>query len=172
MAGDRPIRHSRHPSKHTTSGPAVDPMPEAPPLQTHVKPADEATIAYIKRVLCKKPSKPGSLPKPADRDDDSKSLEELLPPLTSSNEMDVQLYAIIAVILNQFVQTWYGRITPDGDFVSEVVKIIAHCTRGIEDRLRRVDVKSLLLDELPGLVDAHLHCNHNHRGMHGQYTGR
>ncbi|KAL1797862.1 hypothetical protein ACET3X_004468 [Alternaria dauci] len=80
----------------------------------------------------------------------------MLPPLTSSNEVDLQLYAIISVIIKEFVQTWYSKITPDQVFVNEVIQIIAHCTRGLEQRLRKVDLESLLLDEIPELLEAHL----------------
>lgn len=87
---------------------------------------------------------------------DHKSLEELLPPLTSSNEIDVQLYALIAVVLNLFVQSWYNRITPDQDFVANVVQIIAHCTRGLEQRLRNIDLECLVLEELPIVITQHI----------------
>lgn len=112
--------------------------------------SDEETVRYIKRVLCasRKPSSQHSV--------ESRPLDELLPPLTSSNEIDVQLYALIAVILSNFVQVWYNRITPDQDFVAEVVQIIAHCTRGLEQRLRHVDLEGLLLDELPALLVSHI----------------
>ena len=83
-------------------------------------------------------------------------IEELLPPLTSSNDVDLELYALIAVIIQEFVCSWYARITPDHTFVDEVIRIIAHCTRALEERLRKVDLEELLLDELPALVDAHL----------------
>ncbi|CAE7014348.1 PXA domain containing protein [Pyrenophora teres f. teres] len=80
----------------------------------------------------------------------------MLPPLTSSNEVDLQLYGIISVIIKEFVQTWYTKITPDQVFVNEVIQIIAHCTRGLEQRLRKVDLEALLLDEIPELLQAHL----------------
>lgn len=70
--------------------------------------------------------------------------------------MDLQLYALISVILKEFVQKWYSNITPDETFVAEIVQIIAHCTRALEQRLRNVDLESLLLDELPELLDAHI----------------
>ena len=54
------------------------------------------------------------------------------------------------------MHTWYTKITPDHVFVEEVVKIIAHCTRGLEQRLRKVDLESLLFDELPDLLDVHV----------------
>ena len=52
--------------------------------------------------------------------------------------------------------TWYAKITPDQTFVEEVVKIIAHCTRGLEQRLRKIDLEALIFDELPELLDAHV----------------
>jgi hypothetical protein len=76
--------------------------------------------------------------------------------LTSSNDVDLQLYAFIAIVIREFVYTWYGKITPDQTFVEEVVRIIAHCTRGLEQRLRKVDLEALILDELPELLDAHV----------------
>jgi hypothetical protein len=85
-------------------------------------------------------------------------IEDVLPPLTSSNEVDLQLYGIISVIIKEFVQAWYSKITPDQVFVNEVVRIIAHCTRGLEQRLRKVDLEALLLDEIPELLQTHLSC--------------
>lgn len=83
-------------------------------------------------------------------------VDELLPPLTSRNDVDIQLYAIVAIILRDYVQTWYHRITPDETFVAEIVQIIAHCSRTLEQRLKRVDLESLLFDELPDLLDKHV----------------
>jgi len=83
-------------------------------------------------------------------------IEELLPPLTSRNDVDLQLYALISIILRESVQNWYGKITADETFVAEIVQIIAHVTRALEQRLRKIDLESLLLDELPDLLDAHV----------------
>lgn len=117
-------------------------LPSADPV------SERATLFLIRRTLCSQLGEKGrSTPAPID---------EILPPLTSSNEVDLQLYAFISIIIREFVQTWYSRITPDQMFVEEVVKIIAHCTRALEQRLRRVDLESLLLDELPELLEAHV----------------
>ena len=70
--------------------------------------------------------------------------------------MDLQLYALIAVIIQQYISPWYGRITPDHEFVEEITQIIAHCTRALEQRLREVDLETLLLDEIPALFNAHI----------------
>ena len=102
---------------------------------------------FVRRVLC--PQSHGGAA-------DNRPIEELLPPLTSSNEVDLQLYAIVAVMVNELVYSWYGKITPDQAFVEEVVKIIAHCTRALEGRLRRVDLERLIFDEIPELVEGHV----------------
>ncbi|EXJ81222.1 hypothetical protein A1O3_07512 [Capronia epimyces CBS 606.96] len=82
--------------------------------------------------------------------------EGVLPPLTSSNEVDVQLYAIVAIVVKDFVNAWYTRITPDRAFVDEVIQLIAHCTRALEQRLRLIDITELMLDELPVLIERHV----------------
>ncbi len=110
--------------------------------------SERATLALIRRTLCSQLGDKGrSTPAPID---------ELLPPLTSSNEVDLQLYAFIAIIIREFVQAWYTKITPDQIFVEEIVKLIAHCTRALEQRLRKVDLEGLLLDELPELLEMHV----------------
>lgn len=117
--------------------------------------SDEATAAFVRRILCSGhqlrsgPAGEGarSTPQPID---------EILPPLTSSNDVDLQLYALIAIVIKDFVQTWYSKITPDHEFTDEVVQIIAHCTRGLEQRIRHIDLETLVFDEIPELIDAHV----------------
>ncbi|KAL8773018.1 MAG: hypothetical protein Q9209_002038, partial [Squamulea sp. 1 TL-2023] len=109
--------------------------------------SDKATAALVRRVLC---------PQHTSVANDARPINELLPPLSSSNEFDLQLYAIIAIIVKELVYSWYRKITPDQTFVEEVVRIIAHCTRAVEGRLRKVDLESLVLDEVPELVESHV----------------
>jgi len=115
--------------------------------------SDKATSAFIRRTLCAQHVLSGAVAKGRST---PKPVDELLPPLTSSNEVDLQLYAILAIILKEFVYVWYAKLTPDHVFVDEVIQIIAHCTRALEQRLRKVDLESLLLDEVPQLIDAHV----------------
>ncbi len=65
-------------------------------------------------------------------------LDEVLPALTSNSNVDLELYALIAVIFRDFVHKWYLQITNDNTFVEEVIVVIAHVTRALEQRLRRV----------------------------------
>lgn len=136
----------------------------ADPLRGHVRKktepkvlvSDEATAAFVRRTLCAHRLHAGA---PTDGAKDRaapQALEDLLPPLTSSNAVDLQLYALISVIIKDLVQSWYSRITPDHQFTDEVIQIIAHCTRGLEQRLRSVDIEALILDDIPYLFDAHV----------------
>lgn len=111
--------------------------------------SEKATVALIRRVLC-------SSPNYSDQKSLQRPIEELLPPLTSSNDVDLQLYAIIAIIIKDFVNSWYSKITADHVFVEEVVQVIAHCTRALEQRLRRIDLQELILDEIPALCASHI----------------
>lgn len=112
--------------------------------------SEKATTALIRRVLCPQAGNYGVSAQ--------QSPEELLPPLTSSNDVDRQLYALVAIIVKEFVYSWYSRITSDQALVNEVLQVIAHCTRALEQRLRQVDVAQLVLDEIPALVETHVIC--------------
>lgn len=110
--------------------------------------SDKATLALIRRVLC--PHLHQS------RVQRSPALEDLLPPLTHSGAVDLQLYALIAIIIQEFVLGWYSSITHDRGFTDEIVRVLAHCIRLLEQRLRLVDIHALVLDELPALVELHI----------------
>jgi len=110
--------------------------------------SDRATVFLIRRTLCPQHLDKGKGTVPP--------IEDILPPLTSRNDVDLQLYALISIILREFVQNWYSKITPDEIFVAEIVQIIAHITRTLEQRLRKVKLESLLFDELPDLLDKHI----------------
>ncbi|RMZ82592.1 hypothetical protein DV738_g1570, partial [Chaetothyriales sp. CBS 135597] len=130
---------------------AVPSQPKAAPASSRSAPSDDflsdkATVALIRRVLVSDEASNGT----------QQPLEAVLPPLTSSNAIDTQLYAILAVVIKDFVQSWYSVITPDRAFTDEIIHTIAHCTRALEQRLRQTDVIALLLDEVPALVEKHM----------------
>ncbi|KAI9727683.1 MAG: hypothetical protein M1828_005911 [Chrysothrix sp. TS-e1954] len=105
------------------------------------------TAGFIRRTVCNEEGDDTGAPT---------SVLDALPPLTSSNDVDLELYAIVAAIIQDYVHPWYQKITPDRDLVEEVVHIIAHCTRALEQRLRKVDLEELALNRLPKILDAHL----------------
>lgn len=140
---------------NTTPTPNTSPSPsQLHPIRTRHNAhsleytSDKATTALIRRVLGSHTA--------IDQTNSPRSLEDILPPLTSSNEIDLQLYAIIAIVVKDFVQVWYSKITPDHVFIEEVVQVIAHCSRAVEQRLRRIDIEELIFDEIPALVEAHI----------------
>ncbi|KAH8815831.1 PXA domain-containing protein [Xylogone sp. PMI_703] len=160
--------------------PSQSPIPSLPPglsSSSNASTSDRTTLLLIRRTLCPSSTsttttnnstttsdaanKGGSSTTPAPN-----TIDELLPPLTSSNEVDFELYAFIAIIVREFVNTWYGKITPDQGFVEEVVRILAHCTRGLEQRLRKVDLESVVFDEIPELLEVHVRA---YRISHHQY---
>jgi hypothetical protein len=110
--------------------------------------SEQATLSLIRRVLIGESNATDrASPGP---------LEGALPPLTSSNDVDVQLYAIISIVVKDFIQPWYTKITPDQAFVDEVVHIVAHCSRALEQRLRHADIAGLILDEVPAILVQHV----------------
>jgi PXA domain len=121
--------------------------------------SEKATATLIRRVLGPQTG--------VDPRNTPGSIEDILPPLTSSNEVDLQLYAIIAIVVKDFVQLWYSKITPDHVFIEEVVQIIAHCSRAVEQRLRRIDIEELIFDEIPALVEAHVLGKNTHSADYG-----
>lgn len=137
---------SRLSSHHQGSGTTAS-APSVRTSNAQVDVTDQALETLIRRVLC--PYSHNSLEGP-------RALDQLLPPLTSSNAVDLQLYAVLAIVVKEFVASWYAKITPDQTFVEEVVRIVAHCSRELEQRLRRLDLGSLFLDEIPALVQNHV----------------
>lgn len=112
--------------------------------------SDKGILLFVQRVLCPGAGQDGTV------NAKEATISDLLPPLTSSNELDVQLYAYIAIIVRECVQAWYAKFTPDQTFIDEIVHIIAHCTRGLEERARKANLEVLLLDDIPALLDAHV----------------
>ena len=104
-------QRSREPSRHRPDDAAPNGQ-----LSTDNE-TDRSAELLIRRVLC--PVSQTSFLQ-------GRPLHELLPPLTSQNEVDVQLYAIIAIVIRDFVYSWYGKITPDQTFVEETIRIVAH----------------------------------------------
>ncbi|KAG0128243.1 PXA domain protein [Tuber indicum] len=104
---------------------------------------DKSAIALIRRVLCY--HAPPFTP-----------LEQLLPALTSSPEVDLELYAFLAIIFRDFIYSWYSKITTDNAFADEIIAVVAHCSRAIEERVRKVDLEALFLDEIPSFIENHV----------------
>ncbi|QUC18641.1 uncharacterized protein UV8b_02882 [Ustilaginoidea virens] len=152
-----PAPGSAAPTTHKASKTST-PMNHRRPSRAPVLDAlsDRATQSLIRKVLLPRES--------GDKGRDCQTpIDQLLPPLTSRNDVDLQLYALLAIILREYIQAWYSKITPDEQFVAEVVRVIAHCTRALEQRVRVLDLENLLFNEIPEMVDRHVTI---HRSSH------
>ncbi|KAH3670397.1 hypothetical protein OGAPHI_000912 [Ogataea philodendri] len=81
-----------------------------------------------------------------------------LPALTSSPNLDPELYALLGLILRQFVTGWYKNVSFDEneEFMNEIIALTAHMTRDIQQRCLRVNWGQLFFDDLFILLDRHL----------------
>jgi hypothetical protein len=79
-----------------------------------------------------------------------------LPQLTGSDEANLELYGLLAVITRQFIQSWYSKISSDTSFALEVVNAIGKIIRVLEKRVLELDLDKVLLDDLPFILDCHV----------------
>ncbi|KAG7833488.1 hypothetical protein KL939_004091 [Ogataea angusta] len=84
--------------------------------------------------------------------------QESLPAFTSSSEVDNELHALVGLFLRQFVLGWYNNLAFDenGEFLNEIVALIAHLTRDLQQRCLRIDWSRLLLDDLFVVLSKHM----------------
>lgn len=104
---------------------------------------DNKSLSLIRRTLCS--HSPPTTPLP-----------DLLPALTSSTTVDAHLYVLLSIILRDFVHSWYSQITSEPSFTGELIALVAHCIRALEERARKLDIETLVFDELPALIHAHI----------------
>lgn len=86
--------------------------------------------------------------------------ERNLPPLTSSNDLDVRLYALFALLLHNFVYEWYTKSLKLGsrdEFTKELVFLFAHISRNLQERINSADDEfiRLIVTDIPYLLEKH-----------------
>lgn len=79
-----------------------------------------------------------------------------LPRLRCSEGVARELYALVGVLLRQFVRSWHTEIIDDSKFINELVEAIAEIANLLTERLQNVDIDNLILDDIPCLLDMHL----------------
>jgi len=121
------------------------------------KTSDKTAAAFVRRVLVSPHLSTTNTSQPAELEpSNTRAIDTSLPPLTSINEVDLQLYALIAILVKDCIHSWYSRFSSDQAFVDDLLQVIAHCTRALEERLRHMDLEQLLLDEIPAIIEAHI----------------
>lgn len=93
--------------------------------------------------------------------EDTIGKQDVLPPLTMSNELDVKLYALFALLLKNFVFGWYSESLQLGgraEFTKELVYLFAHVCRALQERaiVAQDELVAVLIVDLPILVKKHL----------------
>ncbi|ODV85835.1 hypothetical protein CANARDRAFT_188168, partial [[Candida] arabinofermentans NRRL YB-2248] len=86
------------------------------------------------------------------------SVQEYLPAFTSSSKIDMELYALIGLFVNQFVLSWYKRLATDEEeeLLNELVAVTAHITRNMQERCNKLNWGEILFDDLFIIMNRHL----------------
>lgn len=95
--------------------------------------------------------------------------KDVLPALTPSSEVDLQLYCLIGLFFRLFIHRWYERLTDDHEFIDEIVDITAHVSRNIVTRAQNLNMTTLLLDDVPLVLNDHLEA---YRRIHRELGSR
>ncbi|ORX95521.1 PXA-domain-containing protein [Basidiobolus meristosporus CBS 931.73] len=73
----------------------------------------------------------------------------------SSRCVDVELYNLLALLLRDFVLTWYDSISQDPEFLSEIVYTFSNITQELEDRCSKVDWTKLIVYNFSSILKRH-----------------
>ncbi|KAJ2033873.1 hypothetical protein H4S03_005363 [Coemansia sp. S3946] len=83
--------------------------------------------------------------------------------VTTSAKVNQAVSRLVSLIMRDFVQEWYEKVTDDREFLGEVSSQIMLVVNEIEKRCRQVDWVEFILFELPDIV--HLHIKDSHQCM-------
>ena len=76
--------------------------------------------------------------------------------LTSSNLVNQELSKIFALLLRDFVSSWFKSVSQDQELYIEIIKAISSMVQEIERRCFRIDWVSLLTQDLPSILSNHI----------------
>ncbi|KAJ1341449.1 hypothetical protein BSLG_003878 [Batrachochytrium salamandrivorans] len=75
---------------------------------------------------------------------------------------DAEIQKLVTLLLRDYVASWFSVISDNDDFVTELIRTIAHVIRECERRLNRVDFIVLATRDLPEILKRHIydyrHC--------------
>ncbi|KAJ1961724.1 hypothetical protein GGI12_003083, partial [Dipsacomyces acuminosporus] len=81
----------------------------------------------------------------------------------SSSKVNASVSKLFSLILRDFVQEWYQKVTDDKEFVGEVSQQLVLVVNELERRCGKVDWVQFILFECPEIV--HLHIRDSHQCM-------
>lgn len=80
-----------------------------------------------------------------------------LPRLTDSGKLNLEIYAFFALACRQFVSSWHTAIISDDDeFLSDLCSIVARLVHVLEERIQKLKLSDVLLDDIPYLLETHI----------------
>ncbi|KAJ2396357.1 hypothetical protein GGI23_003949 [Coemansia sp. RSA 2559] len=78
------------------------------------------------------------------------------PFVTASVHVNASVSRLVSLILRDFVEEWYAKVTDDKEFLGEVSAQVLQLTNELERRCRRVDWVRFVLFELPEIIHLHV----------------
>ncbi|KAF9973935.1 hypothetical protein BGZ73_002804 [Actinomortierella ambigua] len=69
--------------------------------------------------------------------------------------LDEEAYHFLALLVRDFIQTWYSAVSTDPEFVSSIVDVVIHIARELERRSEEIDWVELLLMDVPAVLKRH-----------------
>ncbi|KAI8872341.1 hypothetical protein GQ42DRAFT_161385 [Ramicandelaber brevisporus] len=100
--------------------------------------------------------RPVTLPIPMPRQPIANQPEPYVPLTRSRGPLDAALQSLLALVFRDLVREHISKITPNRDFDHEVMRVIGHVTRELERRCKAINWPSLLLIEVPNIVQLHI----------------
>ncbi|KAJ1668754.1 hypothetical protein EV178_000017 [Coemansia sp. RSA 1646] len=78
------------------------------------------------------------------------------PFIDTSAQVNASVSRLVSLVLRDFVEEWYEKVTDDKEFLSEVSAQVLQVTNELERRCRRVDWVRFILFELPEIIHLHV----------------
>ncbi|KAJ2724430.1 hypothetical protein GGI07_001942 [Coemansia sp. Benny D115] len=85
------------------------------------------------------------------------------PFITTSVKVNESVARLVSLIMRDFIQEWYEKVTDDKEFLSEVTTQLVFVANEIERRCRKVDWVQFFLFEAPDII--HLHVRDSRQCM-------
>ncbi|KAF9350410.1 hypothetical protein BGX34_001230 [Mortierella sp. NVP85] len=70
-------------------------------------------------------------------------------------DLDAEAYHFLALLVRDFIQTWYTTFSNDPQFVASIVHVVIDIARKLERRSQEVDWVGLLLQDVPEVLKRH-----------------
>ncbi|KAF8928611.1 PXA domain-containing protein [Dissophora ornata] len=70
-------------------------------------------------------------------------------------DLDAESYHFLALLVRDFIQTWYSSFSSDPQFVASIVNVVIDIARKLERRCQEVDWVGLLLQDVPEVLKRH-----------------